>query len=173
MKFDEKDLLTWSNRYDAKVGTKGYFADSITDLHGNIKGGYVHELMGIFDNNNRCFSDGTFSYGFFLPKDAVKENKTYRPFKDVYEFYKFFQPDSSLTRKNFKNKHLLNFCFTNRKKDADNFITTEMIIKVEIEINDGCHLTIINGRALEYWFDNYEITNANGEWQPFGVLDED
>ena len=73
--FNKKDLITWSNRHTVKIGDNGYFADSITDLHSNIKAGYVHELMSIFDNNNRCFSDGTFSYGFFLPVDAVKEIK--------------------------------------------------------------------------------------------------
>ena len=64
---------------------------------------------------------------------------------------------------------LLNSVITWRKRDTQYFTTTEIITSVETAVIDGCHLTIINGKALEYWFANYEIMN-DGKWQPFGVL---
>lgn len=115
---------------------------------------------------------GVFLFSFFLPLSAVKEDKTknkYRPIKDAYELYKFLLPSTSLTRKDFSDKLLLNFSITYRKRDTRNFTTTELITSVEVAVIDSCHLTIINSRELEYWFDNYEIMNNKGEWHPFGV----
>ena len=75
----------------------------------------------------------------------------------------------SLKRKVFSNKLLLNLPITWRKKDTSNFTTTELIISVEDSVIDDYQLTSINGKELEYWFNNYEI-EINGEWQPFGAV---
>lgn len=32
MKFDVKDVKSWYNRHDVKVGDEGYFADEIEEL---------------------------------------------------------------------------------------------------------------------------------------------
>lgn len=32
MNFDIKDVKSWANRHDVKVGDEGYFADSIEEL---------------------------------------------------------------------------------------------------------------------------------------------
>lgn len=175
--FEEKDLITFTNRHTVKVGDKGYFARSITDLNNHIKAGQVYELMSISDNNNWCFSDGTFYYGFFLPVDAVKENKPkekkYRPFKDLYEFYKFLFPNSDFTREDFTQDMLLNVAFTYREKDKQYYTVTELITKVECGTIGGCNILCVNTRVVEYWFNKYEIINDNGEWQPFGVLENE
>ena len=39
-------------------------------------------------------------------------------------------------------------------------------------IGDPC-FCYINNRDFKDWFDNYEIMNNKGEWQPFGVEIED
>lgn len=33
MKFNVKDIKSWSNRHDVKVGAEGYFFNKISDLH--------------------------------------------------------------------------------------------------------------------------------------------
>ena len=76
----------------------------------------------------------------------------------------------SLARKDFNNKLLLNLPITWRKKDTSNFTTTEIITSVEVAVIDGCQLTSINSKELNYWFNNYEI-EIDGEWQPFGVFE--
>ena len=138
-------------------------------------------MYQVSDNGCCCFGyatyfadtgafGGTNNFAFFLPLDKVKVEKRYRPFKDAYEFYKFLV-NPSLARKDFSNKLLLNLPITWRKKDTSNFTTTEIITSVEVAVIDGCQLTSINGKALKYWFANYEIMNVKGEWQPFGAVE--
>lgn len=92
--FYEKDLVTWSNRHNAQIKTSGYCANSINELKENIKNNKTRMLSSISDDYERCFNCCTivdydvFSYGFFLPVDAVKENKTYRACRNVQELYK-------------------------------------------------------------------------------------
>lgn len=174
MIFDIKDVKSWATRHDVKIGDEGYFANDIHFLDDIVSMNLIGAIEEIDENDVLCFKkNGTNNFGFFLPIDAVKKDKSkkkYRPFKDAYEFYKFLV-NPSLARKDFSNKLLLNLPITWRKKDTSNFTTTEMITSVEVAVIDSCLLTIINGKALEYWFANYEIMNADGEWQPFGVLD--
>ena len=171
--FNEKDLITWSNRHNAKVGTKGYFAISITDLNDNIKAGKIYELEGISDENSWCFTTNDFRYGFFLPVDAVKEDKPrekrYRPFKDLYEFYKFLSPNSDLTREDFNQNMLLGLTFTYKEKNKGLFTVADLITRVEYGTVGGCNVISVYTRVLDYWFKKYEIMNTNGEWVPFGV----
>lgn len=169
--FDEKDLITWANRHDAKVGTKGYFASSITDLHSNIKGGYVHELMSIFDDKNWCFSDGTFSYGFFLPVDAVKENKTYRACKNIKEFYELVFNTKSKVEDRIRINELIGTIIHFRQKEFDTTLYA-CITGIAVYINGdiAVHIDSCNFE-LDELFKRYEI-EINGEWVPFGVLEE-
>lgn len=190
MNFDIKNIKSWANRHDVKIkSVTGFFGNSLLEIDNEIrrynKGekDHLHELYQISDNGCYCFGyamyfadtgafSGTNNFAFFLPLDAVKKDKLkkkYRSFEDAYELYKFLLPTTSLTRKDFSNKLLLNFPITHRKRDTRNFTTTELITSVEVAVIDSCHLTTINGKELEYWFANYEITNADGKWQPFGV----
>ena len=188
MNFDIKDIKSWANRHDVKIkSVTGFFGNSLLEIDNEIrrynKGekGHLHELYQISDNGCCCFGyatyfadtgafSGTSNYAFFLPLDAVKEEKKYRPFKDAYEFYKFLV-NPSISRKDFSDKLLLNLPITYRKRDTCNFTTTELITSVENSVIDSCHLTIINDKELKYWFDNYEIMNADGEWQLFGAVE--
>lgn len=174
MIFDIKDVKSWATRHDVKIGDEGYFANDIHFLDDIVSMNLIGAIEEIDENDVLCFKkNGTNYFGFFLPIDAVKKDKSkkkYRPFKDAYEFYKFLV-NPSLARKDFSNKLLLNLPITWRKKDTSNFTTTEMITSVEVAVIDSCLLTIINGKAPEYWFANYEIMNADGEWQPFGAVE--
>ena len=196
MNFDIKDVKSWANRNDVKIKSvtgfiTGFFGNSLNEIDNEIrrynKGekGHLHELYQISDNGCFCFGyathfadtgafSGTNNFAFFLPLDAVKEDKSkekmYRSFEDAYEFYKFLV-NPSISRKDFSNKLLLNLPITFRKRDTCNFTTTELITSVENSVLEGCYLTIINGKELKYWFDNYEIMNVDGEWQPFGEVE--
>lgn len=190
MNFDIKDLKSWANRHDVEtLSVTGFFGNSLLEIDNEIrrynKGekDHLHELYQISDNGCCCFGyatyfadtgafSGTNNFAFFLPLDAVKKDKPkkkYRPFKDAYELYKFLV-NPSLARKDFSNKLLLNLSITLRIKYISNFTTTELITSVEDSVIDGCQLTSINNKELEYWFNNYEI-EINGEWQPFGAVE--
>ena len=169
--FDEKDLITWSNRHTVKVGDKGYFASSITDLHNNIKSGYVYELTNIDGDDNWCFKAGTFSYGFFLPVDAVKENKIYRACKTVQELYELIFNTKSKADDRFYIDELVGTVIHFKHKE---FKTQyyECITGIVV-YNDG-DIAIKIGCCkydLSELFEDYEI-EINDKWLPFGVLKE-
>ena len=180
MNFDIKDVKSWATRHDVKIGDEGYFFYDIDKLR-NFENEYIKpvksKLSAIRDNSATCFQidngcDGYNVFPFFLPLDKVKKDKPknkYRPFKDAYELYKFLV-NLYFARKDFSNELLLNLPITWRKKDTSNFTTTELITSVEDSVIDDYQLTSINGKELEYWFNNYEI-EIDGEWQPFGAVE--
>ena len=166
--FDEKDLITWSNRHNAKVGTKGYFAVSITDLNDNIKAGKIYELEGISDENSWCFTDGTFRYGFFLPVDAIKEEKIYRACRTVQELYELVFNTKSKADPEFYINELAGTVIHFRLKGFDSTVYGCITgIVVYINGNIAVHM---DGRnfELDELFKNYKI-KINGKWVPFGV----
>ena len=77
MKFDITDIKSWSNRKDVKIGDEGYFFNKISDLHDieHIFG--YSKIESINDNQANCFFSTAFygGYSFFLPLNAVKEDK--------------------------------------------------------------------------------------------------
>lgn len=179
--FNKEDLITWSNRHDVNVGDKGYFADSITDLHSNMMAGYVHELMSIFDNNNRCFSDGIFSYGFFLPVECVKEEKKYRACKNIKEFYELVNdygsdsfPNDDFTTENFIYNLLDSTIHIRSKVTGTEYYTAIITITVDVDVNNYVKIALSpkSYQSFNELFENYEI-EINGEWCPFGVINED
>ena len=96
MKFNIEDIKSWSNRKDVKIGDKGYFFSKISNLH-DLKENEYSKIESINDNQANCFFSTAFygGYSFFLPLDAVKNEPKikYRPFKNLYEFYKFLSYD--------------------------------------------------------------------------------
>ena len=168
--FNEKDLITWSNRHTAKVGTKGYFAISITDLNDNIKAGKIYELESISDNNTWCFTNGTFRYGFFLPVEAIKENKTYRPCRTIKEFSDLLDL-SSLDSKNDEDYiyNLIAETIHIRSKSTGTEYYTS-IRSISKDENGEIKILITRGyQSFEQIFNNFDI-EVNGKWQPFGIL---
>ena len=167
--FNEKDLITWSNRHNAKVGTKGYFAVSITDLNDNIKAGKIYELEGISDENSWCFTTNDFRYGFFLPVDAVKEEeKEYRACRNVKELYELVFNTKSKAEDSFYNNELVGTVIHFRLKGSDS--TVYGCITGIVVYNNGNIAVHIDGRnfELDELFKNYKI-EIIGKWLPFGV----
>lgn len=181
MIFDIKDVKSWATRHDVKVGDEGYFADSI-DTFRNSKKKYIAlargKIGGVLDDYSTCFqienSCGGFgTYAFFIPLEAVKEDKPkekkYRRFKDLYEFYQFLSFDSDTTREDFNQNMLLGLAFTYREKKALRVASTTVINRIDFDLADDPCEPNVEGRNLGMWFDYSEIMNAKGEWQPFGV----
>ena len=173
MNFDIKDIKSWSNRHDVKVGDEGYFCSHISDLC-DMRDTELTKIERIYDNQASCFSSTAFygNYSFFLPLNAVKEDKPkekkYRPFKNLYEFYQFLSFNSHITEEDFTPVMLLDLYFKYREKKALRVASTIVINRIDVDLKDICE-PIIEGRNLERWFDLAEIMNDDGEWQPFGV----
>lgn len=83
MNFDVKDVKSWHNRHDVKVGDKGYFGDSLADF--NKACAYKGSISKIDDYYSMPFTSSKEDYiwGFFLPLGAVKEDKIKYDIKDV------------------------------------------------------------------------------------------
>ena len=167
--FDEKDLITWNNRHTVKVGDKGYFAHSIDDLDANIENGYVHKLINISNYYACCFAyDSRHGYGFFLPVEALKENKTYRACRNVKELYELIFNTKSKADDRFYINELVGTIIHFKQKGFD---TTyyECITGIAAYINGdiAVHIRGANFELPEI-FKRYEI-EINGEWVPFGV----
>lgn len=172
MNFDIKDVKSWANRQSVKVGDKGYFSNCINRLQ-NDKHVELTTVYSINDDRGTCFIPkgwGT-GFGFFLPLDAVKEDKPekkYRPFKNLYEFYQFLSFNSHITEEDFTPNMLLGLYFKYREKKAPRFAHTIVINRIDVDLKGICEPNI-EGRNLGLWFDYAEIMNDDGEWQPFGV----
>lgn len=173
MKFDIKDVMSWANRHDVKVGDEGYFCNHISDLY-DMSNVELTKIERICDNQASCFFSTAFygSYSFFLPLNAVKEDKLekkYRPFKDLYEFYQFLSFNSRITKEDFTPNMLLGLYFKYREKKAPRFAHTIVINRIDFDLADDPCEPCIEGRNLGLYFDFSEIMNDDGEWQPFGV----
>ena len=89
--FNEKDLITWANRNKAIIGNQYYFADSLIGMKSCINNNCNIFTLDYIVEESICMpfnckdSGCNFSYACLLPIDAVKEDKTYRPCKDLRE----------------------------------------------------------------------------------------
>lgn len=165
MNFDVKDVKSWVNRYEVKVGDKGYVSSNLYSLQDDLKNNValIREISRICYDDVECFSCKAFgtirSYGFFLPLDAVKadepKEKKYRPLKSIDEMDCLFDC-SVMSAKNF---------ITYRSKVTGE-IYIELLFAVSRDKNDV--LSSINNIPVQDLFNNFEI-RKNGEWLPFGV----
>lgn len=171
MNFDIKDVKSWSTRNEVELGKIGFFADSIEQLYKEEC--VISKLSLITKKDAFSFGDeNNNSYAFFLPLEAVKEDKPkekkYQPFKNLYEFYQFLSFNSHITEEDFTPVMLLGLYFKYREKKALRVASTIVINRIDVDLKDICN-PLIEGRNLELWFDLAEIMNDDGEWQPFGV----
>ena len=166
MEFDIKDVKSWATRHDVKVGDEGYFCNHISDLC-DMRDIESTKIERIYDNQASCFSSTAFygGYSFFLPLNAVKENKPkekeYRPFRTIAEV------DALLAKDNVKH-----FCFVGsglylRYKVYPNITKHIEITNLEVDTNTN-ELRFINGFTPRHLTENYDIKIA-GRWLPFGV----
>ena len=146
-----------------RLETRGYFADEIEEL--KTENNRTRRIVEIFDDHAFCFRTPTNRYSFFLPLDAVKEDKPkkkYRPFKTINELKK------SLNKVN-RSAHQF-MCVGNdifirniNKNQITHLIIT--MIDRDAETNE---VLFVNGMSPIHLFNNYEI-RVGAEWLPFGV----
>lgn len=156
MNFDIKDVKSWYNRHDVKVGDEGYFADEIEDL--KAEDNRTRRIAEILDDHAFCFCTPTNRYSFFLPLNAAKKDKPekkYRPLKSIDEMDCLFDC-SVMSAKNF---------LTYRNKTSGK-IYIELLFSVCRDKDDI--LRSINNISVQNLFNYFEI-RKNGEWLPFGV----
>lgn len=156
MNFDIKDVKSWANRHDVKVGDEGYFADEIEEL--KAEDNRTRRIAEILDDHAFCFRTPTNRYSFFLPLNAAKKDKPekkYRPLKSIDEMDCLFDC-SVMSAKNF---------LTYRNK-ASGKIYIELLFSVCRDKDDI--LRSINNIPVQNLFNYFEI-RKNGEWLPFGV----
>lgn len=163
MNFDIKDVKSWANRHDVKVGDEGYFADEIEEL--KTENNRTRMIAEILDDHAFCFRTPTNRYSFFLPLDAVKEDKPkekgYRPFRNIAEVNELLAKDSV--------KH---YCFVGsglylRYKAKPNITKQITITNLEVDTKTN-RLLFINSFTPKYLVKTFDIKLA-GEWFPFGV----
>lgn len=177
MIFDIKDVKSWANRHDAKVGDEGYFFNDIDKLR-NFENEYIKPVRGTVEyiRDNYCYCFGIDkrglkeNYSFFLPLEAVKEympkekKLKWRPCKDIEELEDLLNCDF--------------LAFVGRVLELKDKSTGATIIvgitgTEELPIDSGSIYSIILGNGQVYsfadLFDKFEI-NVNDKWQPFGVL---
>lgn len=165
MKFDIKDVKSWNNRNDVKIGAKGYFSNHISDLYGMEKDIGLSEIERIHDNQANCFSSTAFygDFSFFLPLNAVKKDEPkvkYRPFKTIDELEKVLNKDN---RSAHQFMCVGNDIFIRNKNQITHLIITR--IDRDAKTNEVIN---VNGMSPIFLFNNYEI-RVGAEWLPFGV----
>ena len=162
------DILTVINSdMGGIIGKTGYFGNSIMDFkrldtceHG--------ELTGIIRNTDRCFEyencadSGRQGYCYFIPEDYLlpeEPEKKYRPYT-IKDFEKAFLNDEFDDFIIFRDKH--------NPDDIYNMRYNGNFRKGQFEyICLGA-----KNFSFESLFENYEVADYDGDWQPFGVLDE-
>ena len=169
MNFDVKDVKSWVNRYEVKVGDKGYVSSNLYSLQDDLKNNValIREISRICYDDVECFSCKAFgtirSYGFFLPLDAVKadepKEKKYRPLKSIDEMDCLF--DCSVMSAKY---------FITYRSKVTGEIYIELLFAVSRDKNDV--LSSINNIPVQDLFNNFEI-RKNGEWLPFGIKVEE
>lgn len=150
---------------------KGYFADRLANFQDLSKCEYGEYVD--YREHDKCFHcevilpDGTPDYNwfsYFIPEDSllpVEPEKKYRPF--------------SLNE--FLCRYAISDLISYRIKDCE-VVEQSMFIGFqsnddEEDIPGNGYVLIGNCRySLKELFNNYDL-KAGGEWQPFGVIDED
>lgn len=165
MNFDIKDVKSWANRHDVKVGDIGYIGDSINQLNTSfIKG----TIVKISDDNSYCFTakrtdhdnETAYGYTFFLPLDKFKKQ---RPLKTLQEL-------SDIVHSEDENYGIsLGDNITIRVKNSEDQCINLLITEIEYRDNK---LWSFNRRTMSEWFEEFEVLNDESKWVPFGVEDE-
>ena len=146
------------------IGHEGYFCDhrsGFTNIYNLVK----DVLRDITPDDNYCevYKTNCTSWEYFLPEEWIKEpEKKYRPY----------------TLAEWVDQHEIGeviHCRNEHKQEFHVMYTGYVIDNGEEDIQDirttGRIMLINMGYLLQELFERYEIC-INGEWQPFGVVEE-
>lgn len=148
------------------IGKKGYFShyiDNYADLKLNTVLGTLTSTGDTFHESFCCTEEpfDNYYYEFFLPAEWVTEEKTepepkYRPYT-IKDF-----------EKAFLNGEFEDFIIFRDKHEHDNVYT----MRYNGNYTRGKYEYICLGAknySFESLFENYEVADYDGDWQPFGV----
>ena len=167
--FDLKEASDFVNKTGYFANEFDYFSDLskvVTDCCSEV---YYGKLLGIKENKRCVFKylsmdcSRESSYRFFIPEDWVlPAEKKYRPY----------------TLAEWIDQHEIGEVITFRNRQGQEFhvmYTGYVIDNGEEDIQDnrttGRIMLINMGYLLQELFERYEIC-INGEWKPFGVMEE-
>lgn len=173
MNFDVKNLKSWNNRHDVKVGDEGYVSSNLNTLQDDLKSGIaqIRIICHVGDDDVYCFSCKAFgatrNYGFFLPADAVKEDKPkekkYRPFKTMRELTEVVRGKDWEMNDITTGDGLMI-----RSKGCED--RHRRVLITDLTLDNNCNLLFINNETMKVWLDNYEVMSSSAcDWVPFGV----
>lgn len=169
MNFDVKDVKSWKDRHDVKVGDIGFVACVTNELALTIA-----TITEIIDDTGKCFvaqplnANVEFQYSFFLPLDKVKEDKSkekkYRPIKNMRELTDVVRGKDWTTAIS-TDEELLVRCKYNKHRIK--------VLITRLEFDNNLELVSINNKAPKVLLENYEVMSVNGNFMPFGVEVQD
>lgn len=142
------------------IGKKGYVTDFLQDFC-NLNKVKTSELKTVSHTELFCYFCGSTGKKYFLPVEWVKEpEKKYRPY----------------TMNEFKAEFKIGMVLTLRDRNAPDYVYQVMYLgNRQYDESDSDNNTIFLSQrffSLRELFNMFEIVR-NGEWQPFGVIDED
>ena len=151
------------------IGKKGYFShyiDNYADLKNTVFG--TLGSTGYTSQESFCCTEETFDnyYEFFLPAEWVKpeeSEKKYRPFS-LDEFFNIFEVGDLIVFKMKNTDEVKCAMFTGYITDVER-IDDKTPGAVELMLG-------IFHYSLLSLFEDFELL-YHGEWQPFGVIDDD
>lgn len=156
--FDRKDIFTIANVEDAKeyVGKLGYPSNSLSKLKQLVNNFSPYSLDKIEIDNDKPFFYRHNNFLFFLPADKVIEieEKKWRAFKNLDDL------------KTYANKSVGSI-LVYRQKNKDQTMRTSVI--TDYIFTADCIFIGNKVFFFETLFDEYELLNEHGIWQPFGV----
>lgn len=167
--FDIKDVYSVINADEAReyVGTKGYFAYTISSLKEKVLKNIVATLDDINQLQDYPFITNGQEYSlFFLPVSKVKdiEKKKYRPFKDIQEFLMYYKIGELIELK-LKPKDI--------ETEYDGGEMVGAFVGYRTYTDEKAMYVLIGGLYFQIndveEMNTTQIKNSNNEWQPFGV----
>lgn len=175
--FDIKDVKSWSNCAEVKVGDAGYFGYNLQDLERVIKNYKTPKILSeINEDLGTPFKAEDYRgwswYAFFLPVEKVRKSP-YRPFNSVTELFSFLMPEFSVSENQeefneYKKAEILLSKKITLKQKEDNLVKVVIITEIYFYDNDDNTNIYLNSDLVKDLFCNYEIL-INGEFVPFGV----
>lgn len=150
------DILTCFDNEKAKsfIGQKGYFTNDLYRFS-DVLSCYYDTLTNVKDNDddNYLFKDDDNHYwDFFIPESSLKlEKKKYRPF-DPATFKQHFDIGSVIE---YRRKY---------KETIESILIDYNLNEFYVEIGEYYY-------TLSDLFKYFELFE-NGEWKPFGVVEE-
>ena len=152
------------------MNQKGYFANRIVDFQDLSK--CVYGEYNDYREHDKCFSCKVYSsngtsdsdwFTYFIPEDDLKPKepeKKYRPY----------------TMSEFKSEFKINIILTLRKRNEDKYVYQTVYLgnrHYDDTDSDENFIYLSHGTySLKELFEKFEIVR-NGDWQPFGIIDED